>query len=134
MDILLASGGIHHSVHATGAAIRVHCDFTATSARRRLVLEMETRGIGRVCRLAIVNLWRTTRMPSLDASLAVCDPAHTWTYFHGMQFDEVLLFKQYDSATDMPCHTPHAAFTHPATPTDTPPRERIEIRCLLIFD
>ncbi|WP_332877573.1 CmcJ/NvfI family oxidoreductase [Massilia sp. S19_KUP03_FR1] len=149
--------------HRPSTATRVHCDFTATSARRRLVLEMETRGIERVRRFAIVNLWRTTRMPILDAPLAVCDtrtvdpadlvaadivypnrtgevfevlynPAHAWTYFHGMQFDEVLLFKQYDSAIDMPCHTPHAAFTHPATPTDTPPRESIEIRCLLIFD
>jgi len=51
-----------------------------------------------------------------------------------MQFDEVLLFKQYDSATDMPCHTPHAAFIHPATPTGMPSCESIEIRCLLIFD
>jgi hypothetical protein len=34
------------------------------------------------------------------------------------------------------CHaiTPHAAFAHPATPPETPPRESIEIRCLLIFD
>ena len=48
--------------------------------------------------------------------------------------DEVLVFKQFDSAEDMPCYTPHAAFAHPATPPGTPPRESIEIRCLLIFD
>jgi len=57
------------------------------------------------------------------------NPAHAWT-----DLQRMLLFKQYYPATDMPCHTPHAAFTHPATPTDTPPRENIEIRCLLIFD
>jgi hypothetical protein len=145
------------------AATRVHCDFTPASAQRRLALEMETHGIGQVSRYAILNLWRTTRLPVLDAPLAVCDartvaptdlvaadivyptrtgeifellynPAHAWTYFHGMEFDEVLVFKQFDSADDMPCYTPHAAFAHPATPPGTPPRESIEIRCLLIFD
>lgn len=144
-------------------ATRVHCDFTPASARRRLALETEAHGLGPVKRFAILNLWRTTRLPVLDAPLAVCDartvapgdlvaadivyptrtgeiyevlynPAHAWTYFHGMQFDEVLLFKQYDSADSVPCFTPHAAFAHPATPPGTPPRESIEIRCLLIFD
>jgi hypothetical protein len=145
------------------AATRVHCDFTPSSAQRRLALEMEARGITHVERFAIVNLWRSTRLPVLDAPLAVCDartvlssdliaadivypnrtgeifevlynPAHTWTYFHAMQFDEVLLFKQFDSAAGVACYTPHAAFAHPATPADTPPRESIEIRCLLIYD
>jgi hypothetical protein len=145
------------------AATRVHCDFTPASAQRRLALEMEARGIEQVSRFAILNLWRTTRLPVLDAPLAVCDtrtvnpadlvaadivypdrtgeifevlynPTHAWTYFHGMQFDEVLAFMQYDSAKGMSCYTPHAAFAHPATPADTPPRESIEIRGLLIFD
>jgi hypothetical protein len=149
--------------HRPSAATRVHCDFTPSSAQRRLALEMEARGIGHVTRFAIVNLWRTTRLPVLDAPLAVCDartvrpadlvaadivyptrtgeifevlynPAHAWTYFHAMAFDEVLLFKQYDSADGVSCYTPHAAFAHPATPPGTPPRESIEIRCLLIFD
>lgn len=144
-------------------ATRVHCDFTPASARRRLALEMEAHGIGQVSRFAILNLWRTTRLPVLDAPLAVCDartvqpahlvaadivyptrtgeifevlhsPAHAWTYYHAMQFDEVLMFKQYDSLDGMPCFTPHAAFAHPDTPPGTPPRESIEIRCLLTFD
>lgn len=146
-----------------GTATRVHCDFTPASAQRRLALEKEVHGIAQVSRFAILNLWRTTRLPVLDAPLAVCDartvdpadlvaadivyptrtgeifevlynPAHAWTYFHGMQFDEVLLFKQYDSEPGMACYTPHAAFAHPATPPGTPPRESIEIRCLLIYD
>jgi hypothetical protein len=144
-------------------ATRVHCDFTPASAQRRLAIEMEAHGAERVARHAILNLWRTTRLPVLDAPLAVCDartvaaadlvaadivyptrtgeifevlynPAHAWTYFHGMRFDEVLLFKQYDSADGMRCFTPHAAFAHPDTPPGTPPRESIEVRCLLIFD
>jgi hypothetical protein len=145
-----------------GAASRVHCDFTPSSAQRRLHLEMQARGIAHVERFAIVNLWRSTRLPVLDAPLAVCDartvlasdlvaadivyptrtgeifevlynPAHAWSYFHAMEFDEVLLFKQFDSADGMACHTPHAAFAHPATPCGTPPRESIEIRCLVIY-
>jgi hypothetical protein len=149
--------------HRPSAATRVHCDFTPASARRRLAQESEARGIGPVARFAIVNLWRSTRLPVLDAPLAVCDartvrpgdlvaadivyptrtgeifevlynPAHAWTYFHAMTFDEVLMFKQFDSAEGMACYTPHAAFAHPATPVGTPPRESIEIRCLLIYD
>jgi hypothetical protein len=145
------------------AAMRVHCDFTPSSAQRRLALEMEALGIEHVARFAIINLWRTSRLPVLDAPLAVCDartvrpedlvaadivyptrtgeiyevrhnPDHAWTYFHAMQFDEVLVFKQYDSAEGVACYTPHAAFAHPATPVGTPPRESIEIRCLLIYD
>jgi hypothetical protein len=145
-----------------GAATRVHCDFTPASAQRRLALEIEAHGIGQVERFAIINLWRTTRLPVLDAPLAVCDartvkpadlvaadivyptrtgeifevlhnPSHSWSYFHAMEFNEVLLFKQYDSAASVACYTPHAAFAHPATPAGTPPRESIEIRCLLIF-
>ena len=144
-------------------ATRVHCDFTPASAQRRLALEMSARGIANVGRYAILNLWRSTGSTILDAPLAVCDarsvrpselvaadivyptrtgeifevlysPAHAWSYFHGMAFEEVLLFKQFDSKEGVACHTPHAAFAHPATPAGAPPRESIEIRCLLIYD
>lgn len=149
--------------HRPSAAVRVHCDFTAASAQRRLALEMNARDIRQVGRFAIVNLWRSTGLPVLDAPLALCDartvgpddlvaadivypnrtgeihevlynPDHAWNYFPEMQFDEVLLFKQYDSADGVARCTPHAAFAHPATPAGTPPRESIEIRCLLMFD
>ncbi len=149
--------------HRPSAAGRVHCDFTPASAQRRLALEMEALALTHVERFSIVNLWRSTRLPVLDAPLAVCDartvhpsdlvasdiaypdrtgeifqllhrPDHAWTYFDAMQFDEVLMFKQYDSASSAARYTPHAAFAHPSTPAGTPPRESIEIRCLLIFD
>lgn len=61
-------------------------------------------------------------------------PAHAWTYFEAMSFDEVPLFKQYDSCDGVARYTPHAAFEHPATPAGTPPRESIEVRCLLIYE
>lgn len=149
--------------HRPSAAVRVHSDFTPASAQRRLALEIDTLGIRHVERFSILNLWRSTRLPVLDAPLAVCDartvraadlvaadivypdrtgeiyqllhhPDHAWSYFDAMQFDEVLLFKQYDSASEVARYTPHAAFAHPATPAGTPPRESIEVRCLLIFD
>lgn len=143
-----------------GAAGRVHCDFTATSAQRRLLLELGPRA-EQVRRYAILNLWRSIRHPVLDAPLAMCDartvaardliasdiiypertgeiyqllhnPEHAWSYFPAMTRDEVLIFKQFDSATPA-CHTPHAAFEHPSAPPDAPPRVSIEIRCLLIY-
>lgn len=145
-----------------GVATRIHNDFTPVSAQRRLALELDRLGIASVARYAIVNLWRSTGLPVLDAPLAVCDarsvalidlvaadivypdrsgeifevlynPAHDWTYFQAMQFDEVLLFKQFDSRQDVARYTPHAAFAHPDTPAGTPPRESIEARCLLLY-
>ena len=144
-----------------GAAGRVHCDFTPASAQRRLMLELGERSAN-VERYAIINLWRSIRHPVLDAPLAMCDarsvamgdlvasdivypdrtgeiyqslhhPTHAWAYFPTMTHDEVLVFKQFDSLPGVACYTPHAAFEHPGAPLDAPPRESIEIRCLLIY-
>lgn len=143
-----------------GAAGRVHCDFTTVSAQRRLEQELGPRA-AQVRRYAIVNLWRSIRHPVLDAPLAMCDarsvapgelvasdifypgrageiyqllhnPEHAWSYFPAMTRDEVLIFRQFDSATAA-CYTPHAAFEHPLAPPDAAPRESIEIRCLLVY-
>lgn len=115
-------------------------------------------------RYSIVNLWRSIRHPVLDAPLALCDarsvapadlvasdifyPARQgeiyqalhneeqrWWYFSAMTRDEVLVFKQFDSAPGaLARFTPHAAFAHPHTPAGAPLRESMEIRCLLMFD
>jgi hypothetical protein len=143
-----------------GAAGRVHCDFTAASAQRRLLLELGPRA-AQVRRYAILNLWRSIRHPVLDAPLALCDartvahgdlvasdifyperageiyqllhnPEHAWFYFPAMTRDEVLIFTQFDSEAQA-CYTPHAAFEHPFAPPDAPARESIEIRCLLVY-
>lgn len=145
-----------------GAAGRVHCDFTPVSARRRLVRELGERAATSVRRYSIVNLWRSISHPVLDAPLAICDArsvapadlvasdiyypdrageiyqvvhqdAQAWSYFPAMTRDEVLIFKQYDSMLSA-SPTPHAAFEHPGAPADAPPRESIEIRCLLIYE
>jgi hypothetical protein len=117
-----------------------------------------------VRRYAIVNLWRSIKGVVLDAPLAVCDArtvmardlveaelrypkrkgeiylaqrsaAHQWHYYPHMTEDEVLVFKQYDSQlSGVSRFTPHTAFEHPDTPADAPPRESIEVRCLVVFD
>jgi hypothetical protein len=150
--------------HRPGAAGRVHSDFTPVSARRRLELELgAAHAVALIPRYSIVNLWRSIRHPVLDAPLALCDArtvapgdlvasdilypertgeiyqvryraAHSWSYFSAMTRDEVLVFKQFDSAPQVASATPHAAFEHPHAPPDAPLRESIEIRCLLVFD
>ena len=145
------------------AAGRVHCDFTAASAHRRLTLELGPQSAAPERRYAIVNLWRSIRHPVLDAPLALCDvrslarsdlvasdiyypdrigeiyqvlhnPAQQWAYFPAMTRDEVLLFMQFDSAGgDTGGASAHAAFEHPDIPPGTPLRASIEVRCLLIF-
>ncbi len=147
-----------------GANARIHNDYTEASGRRRLSLvlgEEATRAPAR--RFGIVNIWRPTRGPVLDAPLAVCDarsvspgdlvpaevmyanrigeiyfvkhsPRHRWSYFPAMVAREALVFKQFDSAEGVARFTPHAAFEHPHAPADAPPRESIEVRCLVIYD
>jgi hypothetical protein len=63
------------------------------------------------------------------------NPAHKWHYFPGMTRDEVLAFKNYDSAAPQPqrgigCHT---SFDDPNTPPSAPIRESIEIRVLCFW-
>ncbi len=147
--------------HLPGPAGRVHVDYTEASGARRfgMVLEGHTpRG-----RFAIVNVWRSIgSAPVLDTPLALCDarsvrpgelakseirypartgeiylvrhrPEHVWSYVSEMRRDEALVFKQYDSDRGVARFVPHAAFDHPATPPDAPPRQSIEARVLVTF-
>jgi hypothetical protein len=112
-------------------------------------------------RVQIINLWRPIRGPLRDMPLAVCDAqsmrpeqlvasdlvyenrvgetysvtydaAHRWYYVPGMETDEVLLLKCYDSKTDGRARfAPHTAFVDPTTPPGAPPRESIELRALV---
>src|SRR5579871_12231 len=109
---------------------RVHVDQTEASGvdRLRIALPQEADELLRH-RVAIVNLWRPTRSPALDAPLAVCDarsvafkdlvpsdllyrdrrgetynvsysPDHRWFYVPAMRTDEILLIKCFDSNDD----------------------------------
>ena len=141
---------------------RVHVDQTSLSGRERvtrhLPAEAERLLAGRV---RIVNLWRPIRGPVFDRPLAMADgasvapadlvatdllypdrtgetysvtynPAHRWYYWSGMQPDEVLLLKCYDSAEDGRTRlSPHTAFVDPRVGDDVPPRQSIELRALV---
>ncbi len=62
------------------------------------------------------------------------NPRHRWYYFPEMQRNEAMVFKCYDSAKDGRARwTAHCAFDDPASPTDAPPRESIEMRTLAFF-
>ncbi|THG95318.1 hypothetical protein EW145_g7979 [Phellinidium pouzarii] len=117
-------------------------------------------------RFQIINLWRPIGKPALDHPLALCDfrsidvkrdlvsstlrypdrdgetfnvrhnPAHKWKYLRGMEPDEVVLIKCFDSVQDgsVAVLTPHTAFDDPTTPPDVPLRESIELRALVFYD
>jgi len=52
-----------------------------------------------------------------------------------MDRHEALIFKQYDSQINGTARfTPHSAFDLPDVPPDTPLRESIEVRCLVVFE
>lgn len=143
-------------------ATQVHVDQTEKSGPQRVRdffgddAEELLRG-----RVQVINLWRPIRGPLRDAPLAVADarsvapedlvasdlvyrdrigetyavtfnPAHRWFYVPGMQPDEALLLKCYDSKTDGRARfAPHTAFDDPTAPADMLPRESIEVRTLV---
>jgi hypothetical protein len=141
---------------------RVHVDHTARSGPQRVrdLLPDEADALLRG-RVQIINLWRPLVGPLRDHPLAVADarsvalddlvasdlvyphrvgetysvryrPAHRWFYVPGMQPDEALLLKCFDSATDGRARfAPHTAFLDPTAGADVRPRESIEVRALV---
>ncbi len=113
-------------------------------------------------RIVEVNVWRPIRGPLqtmplgvLDATslrpgdLVACDliypdrvgeiyyvahrPQHEWYYFADMRRDEALLLKCFDTNASVTRFGAHAAFQHPKTPANAPPRESIEARTFAFF-
>ena len=143
-------------------ANRVHVDQTVKSGPERVRFELpdEAEALLRG-RVEIINLWRPLKGPLYDAPLALCDatsvaardlvaadlvfpartgeiyllnfdPAQRWFYVRGMEANEVLLLKCYDSATDGRARfAPHGSFLDPTAPKDTPLRESIEVRAMV---
>ena len=131
--------------------------------RVRDVLAPETAERFLAGRFAIVNVWRSFGASSERFPLAAADgrtvfptdhvavdlvypdrtgeiyyTAHSsgqrWFYFSRMQPDEAMLIKCFDSARDgRTRYTAHTGFANPHAPTETPPRESIEVRTLLRF-
>ncbi len=131
--------------------------------RRLALVIADQQQAARVERFSIINIWRALNGPVQDAPLAVCDAQtvsrdelhhcdvlypnrtgniyllahsaqHRWYYYPTMQKAEALIFKQYDSQTHNTSRfTPHSAFDLPEVPPHTPPRESIELRCLVTY-
>ena len=113
-------------------------------------------------RVLEINVWRPIRGPLQTRPLAVIDAStlrpedyvacdliyrdrvgeihyvaynrrHGWYYYPDMERDEVLLLKCFDSDRQRGRTGAHAAFEHPHTPPDAPPRESIEVRAFAFF-
>lgn len=142
---------------------RVHNDHTLNSAPRRVRDHLGAEAPELLeQRFGIVNVWRPIRGPVVDSPLALCDarsfsdddliasdlvyphvrgetsaveykPGHRWYYFSDMQPDEALLIRVHDSADDGRARLSfHTSFDNPLAP-NAPPRESIEVRCLVFF-
>ncbi len=115
-------------------------------------------------RIVQINVWRPIRGPVRRSPLALADaasirptdlvatdqifpdrtgeiyhlaynPAQRWYYAPGMEADEVLLIKGWDSRADGRARfTPHGAFELPDTPEGAAPRESIEVRTLVVIE
>ena len=144
--------------------LRVHADYTEFSAPQRVrdLMGQAADSLLRR-RFAVISAWRPIRGPLYDAPLAICDansttpgdlvavdliyrdrigetyavkynPAHRWLYVPGMQQDEVLLFKGYDSSRNgVARFVPHTAFEDPSAPADRLIQESIEFKALAFF-
>lgn len=115
-------------------------------------------------RFVFVNTWRPLINPVYNAHLAFCAASsvpeisllraelryedrigelyycahhekHRWYYFPQMTCDEVLLLKNYDSASDgRASFAPHTAIQDPTAPANAPRRQSIEVRIIALFD
>ncbi len=131
--------------------------------RVRELLGPESAGPALERRYAFVNLWRPIVGPLRDAPLALCDarsvapetvvvsaliypdrrgevyrltysPQHRWVYFPDMGAEELVFIKCYDSIEDGRARfSAHTAFDDPTCPPDSPPRQSIEIRTLVMW-
>jgi hypothetical protein len=58
------------------------------------------------------------------------EPGHRWYYYPDMTSDEVLVFKNFDSAPGVVPRVPHSAIVDPTSSPDAAPRHSIEVRAL----
>ncbi|KAF2095604.1 hypothetical protein NA57DRAFT_44350 [Rhizodiscina lignyota] len=142
---------------------RVHIDQTPWSAEERVKFHLPDEAEQLLQnRYRIINVWRPLNGPVVSFPLAVADsstvvdedlvgiehryphrtgetamvknnPNHKWYYWSGMDNDERLLLKCYDSDEILGRNgrVPHTAFADPRTPEGAPQRESIEVRALV---
>jgi hypothetical protein len=155
--------GLHSTREPASVIHNDYTDASAAKRLRDLLPpdEAEQRLTGR---FAIINVWRSINGPIVNSPLAICDfssavpedfvaserrarerigelelvthnPSHRWYYFSQQQYNEALLLKTFDAATDGRARrVAHTAFANPLAPADAPPRESIESRLLVFFE
>jgi len=136
---------VHNDFTATSGPRRVRDHLPPAEANERLQH-----------RFAEINVWRVIRGPVESTPLAVRDarsidlvdfvptdfvnrekvgevyrlaynPKHRWFYFPGLEYNEVILLKCYDSSKDGGARfSAHSAFDDATSPSDAPTRESIE--------
>lgn len=146
-----------------GPVRNVHNDYTDWSGAQRVrdLLPDEAEELLKH-RVEIIQVWRAITTPILSNPLALCDarsmsaadfvraerrhpdrigeiyhiahnPKQAWGYVPRMTRDEALVFKCYDSRTDVSRFTAHGSFVDPTTPADAPPRQSMEARIIAFF-
>ena len=142
----------------------VHNDYTPKSGPQRVrdLFPEEAEDLLKR-RFAVVNAWHSIRDRVESHPLAICDarsiepadlvatdlvykdrvgevynlahnPDHQWFYFPGVDADQIILLKCFDSAEDGRARfTAHTAFEDPESAAGASPRESIELRALVFF-
>ncbi|KAK9380436.1 uncharacterized protein V2V93DRAFT_370669 [Kockiozyma suomiensis] len=129
--------------------IRVHCPEKADELLKK--------------RFQIINYWKPLTGPVQEFPLALGDagnmnlddvvevehrykertgetgsvrfnPEQKYYYLSGMNTDEEVFIKCYDSLEGVAKRTPHSAFADPTSPPNALPRESIEVRTLVFYD
>ncbi|KAK9802077.1 putative Methyltransferase [Seiridium cardinale] len=141
----------------------VHIDFTPDSATKISHAAFRAAS-QQYRRLLTVNLWKSLQGPGNDWPLGLCDwrtvdrdsevehqdvvfndrysenariyygPKHQWYYFKDLQDDEVIVFRQSDSAIQGGGGVPHTGFFNPHVDKDAAPRVSIELRAFVYFE
>ncbi|OTA88361.1 hypothetical protein M434DRAFT_34838 [Hypoxylon sp. CO27-5] len=142
-------------------ATAVHIDYSPYSAHRTAwALDANP---DQYRRLLTVNVWKPLHGGGNDWPLAFCDsrtidhtsesivadvvfpnrftenvrlyysPKHEWYYFKDLMDDEVIIFRQTDSALDGAGGVAHASFYNPKADQNAVPRASIEVRAYVFY-
>ncbi|KAM0812687.1 hypothetical protein AB5N19_12678 [Seiridium cardinale] len=144
-----------------GPARVVHIDQTSQSAVERVLMELPEQGEQLLRgRLQLINLWRPINGPVQMWPLALCDgrsvskaclvesdrvrrnytggttfvleePCRRWHYLSKQGVNEVTIFKNFDSKSDVTPYAPHTSFQVSSPPPNARSRQSIEVRAMV---
>ncbi|MCJ1352286.1 MAG: hypothetical protein MMC33_002270 [Icmadophila ericetorum] len=79
------------------------------------------------------NLWKHQFEERGQVMTFTHTETQKWYYLDKHRTNEVTMIKIWDSKGGVANMCPHAAFKHPDTPADAPPRESVEVRCIVLY-